>query len=272
MIFALIIAFMAVFFYLENNWIGVTRLELRFANLPDSFKGYRIVQLSDLHGKFFGKGQSYLVERIGELKPDIIVITGDLADSRQYDEQPGLELIRKASGIAPVYYVTGNHEFWSGKFINFEKRIRDAGAVVLRNEWIEINSGGQGIFLAGVDDLSFANGGYGEEAAADAILDKTLSTIPEGSFKVLLSHRPDLFPAYISSGANLVFTGHAHGGQFRLPFAGGLVAPDQGFFPKYTSGVFEDGNTKMVVNRGLGNSIIPLRIFNRPEIILAILN
>ena len=271
-VFILMVAAMAIFFYLQNNWLGVTKLELGFQNLPEEFDGFRIVQLSDLHGKWFGKNQKRLLAVLEKLKPDIIVATGDLADSRHYDEEPALELVRKASEIAPVYFVTGNHEAWSGKFSGMEQRLRAAGAIILRNTSWDIDSGGRKLYISGMDDPVSAGYAEDETGYVKKTLEDILTPIPQNSFKILLSHRPEQFPQYAGYGIDLVFSGHAHGGQFRLPFVGGLVAPDQGFFPKYTSGIYSDKGARMVVSRGLGNSIIPLRIFNRPEVVEVILD
>ncbi len=263
----IIIAFLAVFLYLQNNWIGTNRLELAFERLPESFEEFKIIQLSDLHGKAFGAGQQRLVRILKKAEPDMIVITGDLIDGKRLGEQAALELVSEAVKIAPVYFVTGNHEWWSGIFGTLEARLKEAGAAVLRNEWKEIDVRGQKICLAGVDDPASAGRGPGETGFTESTLQEVAASMPEDSFKILLSHRPEKLPQYSAGGFDLVFSGHAHGGQFRLPFTGGLFAPDQGFFPEYTSGVHREQSTVMVISRGLGNSIIPQRLFNRPEVV-----
>lgn len=270
-ILIIIITLMAIFFYSQNNWLVTTRLELAFDRLPEEFDGFKIVQLSDLHNKSFGPGQQRLLRILNKSEPDVIVITGDLIDSSRYDELPAMELVGKAVKIAPVYYVTGNHEWWSGKFDNLEVRLKEAGAIVLRNEWKDIEVQGQKIYIAGVDDPASAKNSENETAYMSYRLQDIVTSIPRDRFKILLSHRPEQFLQYSGLGFDLVFSGHAHGGQFRLPFLGGLVAPDQGFFPEYTSGVHQDKSTVMIISRGLGNSVIPQRIFNRPEVVEAVL-
>lgn len=216
----------------------------------------------------FGQEQQKLVEKIVEEKPDLIVFTGDLIDYRKYDEIPSLTLMEKLVKIAPTYYVTGNHEWNSGKYDSLEQELLDIGVGVLRNQTVEIKRGHEHIFLSGVDDPAF------EKNTEDTqLMEKFLTGVDMQSdtFHILLSHRPELFSLYADDGFDLVFTGHAHGGQFRLPLIGGLVAPNQGLFPKYTEGEHQMGQTTMIVSRGLGNSIIPVRIFNRPEIVVVTL-
>lgn len=263
-----IFAFLILFLYLQNNWITKTRLKVSFQGLPKNFEAFRIVHISDLHNKSFGKKQKYLIKKVKDQQPNIIIITGDLIDSRRYNEIKAMQFINEAVKIAPVYYVTGNHELRSGKFDSLEKQLVNAGVRVLRNSWEEIEIEGQSIIIAGVDD-PYTGIRYREAVVVDDYLQEIKKDLDENSFKILLAHRPEKIEAYAAYGFDLVFSGHAHGGQFRLPFIGGLVVPNQGFFPKYTSGVHKLENTTMIISRGLGNSIIAQRIFNRPEIIIA---
>lgn len=270
-ILIVVITFLTIFLYSQNNWIGLTELEIVSKHLPGNFEGLRIVQLSDLHSKSFGRGQKKLEKIITMAEPDIIVMTGDMIDSSRYDENTVMALVEKAVKIAPVFYVTGNHEMWTGKFPGLEVKLKEAGAVVLRNTSKKITVGAQFIYIAGIDDPETEIRPYDGLARIESMLHEAIPLLPPDSFKVLLSHRPEAFNLYSSYGVDVVFCGHAHGGQFRLPFLGGLYAPGQGFFPRYTSGVHRDGNTSMVVNRGLGNSSISQRLFNRPEVVVAIL-
>ena len=267
-----VIAALACFFYVQNNWIGVSRLTISFDKLPEKFDGFKIIHLSDLHSKSFGKNQQRLANILDKSKPDMIVITGDLVDQKHYDEQVALELVNQAVEIAPVFFVMGNHEWWSGQFGSLEKQLIKAGVYVLRNSWQTIEVDGQKIVICGIDDPAAAGNQYDEGGFIEQQLQETLSKLSKDNFKILLSHRPEKLTLYAQYEANLVLSGHAHGGQFRIPFIGGLVAPNQGFFPKYTSGVYGDKDTTMIVSRGLGNSIIPLRILNRPEVIEIVLN
>ncbi|WP_042221256.1 metallophosphoesterase [Oceanobacillus manasiensis] len=267
------IVLLIVFFYYQNNSIVISEHTKQSDNLPEVFDGYKIVQLSDLHNKSFGDDQSYLVKKIKNAEPDVIVFTGDLIDSRRYDEKPSLKLMEKLVEIAPVYYVTGNHEWRSGKFEVLEDKLVKMGVQVMRNTSQEISLGSEKIRLIGVDDPS-----KNEEYVSDIVttrddIERSLEKVDdEDTFQVLLAHRPELLSHYSEYGFDLVFSGHAHGGQFRIPFIGGVIAPHQGLFPKYTSGKHESSSTTMIVNRGLGNSLFPLRVFNRPEIVVVTLN
>ncbi len=230
-----------------------------------------MIQLSDLHGKEFGKEQNKLVRKIKNEKPDMIVFTGDLIDSNHYVEKYSLKLMGEIVKIAPVYFVTGNHEYWSGKYEGLESKLEMLGVKVLKNEGVVLERTGGKIQLLGMDDPANVTGNeyLSEQQRAVVNIKKSLTSIKNDiAFKVLLSHRPELFSLYSNYDFDVVLTGHAHGGQLRIPFVGGVVAPNQGVLPKYTSGQYKKKNTTMIVNRGLGNSIIPQRIFNRPEIVV----
>ncbi|MDP2211657.1 MAG: metallophosphoesterase [Candidatus Aquicultor sp.] len=275
-VFAILLGF---FLYFENNSVVVTHLEIKDEKVPAEFDGFKILHLSDLHSKSFGQNQHTLVDMIKENRPDIIAFTGDLVDREHYDDEAGITLLGQAAKVAPVYYVTGNHEWWAGRFDELEPKLVKAGVNVLRDENISIKVEDQSIQIVGIDDIAGSNGAaawherleVGSDKAVRSDLDKALEGLRAGDFKILLAHRPEHVSTYSSYPINLVLCGHAHGGQVRLPFVGGLIAPDQGFFPKYTTGAHKLGDTTMVVNRGLGNSVVPQRIFNRPEIIIVTL-
>jgi predicted MPP superfamily phosphohydrolase len=260
------------FFYFQNNSIVTTSYNFSSDKVPQNFNGYKIIQLSDLHSKSFENNHSELVEKVKKVKPDLIVFTGDLIDSDRYNEKTSLTLMEKLVQIAPVYYVTGNHEWWSGKFNSLEDKLKDTGVHVMRNTVEEITIGNDGIQIIGIDDPAKVNESYVERAIAEEDIKNAIKGLEEGvNFKILLSHRPELFSLYTQYEFDVVFSGHAHGGQVRIPFVGGLVAPNQGLFPEYSSGMHAVDKTTMIVNRGLGNSIIPLRVFNRPEIVVVAL-
>jgi len=250
------------FSYVQNNVLTITKLKVQSAKIPSRFDGYRIVQLSDLHSHSFGERQHRLAERVKQEKPDIIVYTGDLIDLRKGGASAGYELMEEMVKIAPVYFVTGNHEWHV--FEEQEKRLQAISVQVLRNEGTSLQRGGETIRLFGIDDPMMT----GTEEA----LEKARPPAGQPSlYTILLSHRPELFSLYEKAGMDLVFSGHAHGGQIRLPFVGGLYAPGQGFLPDYTAGAYTRGSSTMIVSRGLGNSLAPQRIFNRPEMIVAVL-
>ena len=269
------VASIVVFFLLFSGWIwrGNTALEVNeyemISNrIPEAFSGFRIAQISDLHNAQFGERNEGLLSLLAQADPDIIVITGDLIDSRHTDIEIALEFCESAVEIAPVYYVTGNHEARVAEFENLKNGLEENGIVILENEKVRLSLDEEYITLMGIQDPSFTTDYlFGE---AESVAAATLSELQNESdrYTVLLSHRPELFDVYVDSQIDLVFSGHAHGGQFRVPFIGGLVAPNQGFFPEYDAGLFSKENTTMVVSRGVGNSIISLRFNNRPEIVV----
>ncbi|MGW5953087.1 metallophosphoesterase [Bacillus mycoides] len=262
----------SIFLYLQNNLISITEVKITSSKIPSSFKGYKILQISDLHNKKFGDNQDVLIKKVKNSNPDIIVITGDLIDSKSYDAEISLQVIRELVKEYPIYFVTGNHEKWSGKYNSLEKELKKHHVTVLRNEHVSIRKGEQEINLLGIDDPEFVIGNRTEgDIVKDEIIKAKIEMQPD-RYNVLLSHRPEFIEEYADEQIDLVLSGHAHGGQVRLPFIGGLIAPNQGVLPKYTAGLYEKQNTSMIVSRGLGNSIIPQRIFNRPEIVVVQLN
>jgi len=248
--------------------LEITEYRVGSSKVPEGFDGFRIAQVSDLHNTEFGTENSKLLALLTGTQPDVIVLTGDLIDSRHTDTDIALVFSNQAAQIAPVYYVTGNHEARVPEYEKLKKALEEACVTVLDNQKIQIIRDGDSITLIGIDDPSFRSDylfGDAETVAGQAIT--SLQSESDG-YTVLLSHRPELFDLYTNTGMDLVFSGHAHGGQFRLPFIGGLVAPNQGFFPKYDAGQFTEKNTTMIVSRGVGNSIIPFRINNPPEIVV----
>ena len=256
-----------------NTALMLHEMEIESSRLPEAFSGFRIAHISDLHDAEFGDGNEKLLDLLSRAEPDIIVITGDLVDRRHADTEKALRFVEKAAALAPTYYVSGNHEAARGDYDELREKIEDAGAAVLDDGRAVIEREGGKILLLGLKDPDFSVKGdfFGETSAmVKAKLGELMNG--EDKYTVLLSHRPELFLAYVSCGVDLAFCGHAHGGQFRFPFVGGLYAPGQGFFPEYDAGLYTAGSTSMAVSRGLGNSVIPFRFNNRPEIILAVLS
>ena len=255
---------------------GNTALELNTYTissdkLPEAFDGYRIAHVSDLHNAEMGKDNDKLLKMLREAEPDIIAITGDIIDSRNTDVEIALNFTRAAMEIAPCYYVTGNHEARVSEYDELKEGLIEQGVALLDDERIELELSGETIVLLGVNDPSFQTDYlFGD---SETVMQSKLQEIinEEDTYTILLSHRPELFKVYTESKVNLVLSGHAHGGQFRIPFMGGLVAPNQGLFPKYDAGLYTEENTNMIVSRGIGNSILPFRFNNRPEVILIVL-
>jgi len=277
-VFSIVLLLFAWFLSLENNSLNVTRIEIKHEAVPVKFNGYKIVQISDLHGKMFGSDQGDLVAAVKKANPDLIVVTGDLIDRRDYDDNPGIMLLERVEDVAPTYFVTGNHEWWSGRFNALEEKLVASGVAVLRGDHVKIERDNQSLFVVGIDDVAkyFDAPDFGDsvEARNRAVireLAKATEGITREDFTILLAHRPENMSIYSDFGMDLILSGHTHGGQVNLPFIGALVAPDQGFFPKYSAGVYEEDGSTMIVNRGLGSSIFPVRLLNRPEIVVVTL-
>ena len=256
-----------MFLYMNNNWLQPTTYVVESERIPQEFNGLKIVQLSDLHDATFGEKQIQLVKKVKKLNPDLVFLTGDLIDSNRYNLQNSLDLVEQLTAFTEVYYVTGNHEVATNQVKEITEALQALGVQVMSNKAKILTRNGENIVIAGIED-PLMRGMSNTEITVSESLDTAIFNIPPQTFKLLLSHRPEVFDVYVEKQIDVVFTGHAHGGQFRIPGVGGLVAPGQGWLPKYTAGKHTTGITTMVVSRGLGNSIIPFRIFNRPEIVV----
>lgn len=271
----LLIAFavMAVWTLWGNTALMTTEMKISLpaGRFPASFSGFRIAHVSDLHNAEFGEGNEKLLQMISQGRPDIIVITGDLVDSSRTDIGIAVAFAEKAKKIAPTYYVSGNHEalISAPEYETLKTGLEAAGVTVLEDRAVYLERNGEKITLIGLADPSFTikNDLFGETAAMVKARLDNLTGEENNAYTILLCHRPELFDTYVASRIDLALSGHTHGGQFRFPFIGGLIAPNQGFFPKYDAGLFTEGNTYMIISRGLGNSVVPLRFNNRPELI-----
>ena len=268
----IVLSIVVVLFFLwlivTNIVVGVTKIEISYEKLSEAFDGYRIVQISDLHNAEFGNKNKGLVDKIKNANPDIIAITGDLIDSSKTNIDVAITFAKELTKIAPCYYVTGNHEAWvdDNTYLILEQRLMEEEVTILRDSEVLLEKDEAVISLIGIDDPDFTskNNGIAKHMVVDEI--NKLSSLDY--FSILLSHRPEYYNVYKRTDVNLVLTGHAHGGQFRLPFIGGIIAPNQGLFPEYDSGLYRENDFAMVVSRGIGNSVIPIRFNNQPEIIV----
>ncbi|MGE4484824.1 MAG: metallophosphoesterase [Oscillospiraceae bacterium] len=265
-LYFLLCAVIIVFLIVDSNMrIETTEYEVESGRIPEAFDGFRIIQLSDLHGDEFGKDNSRLIKAVKAARPDIITITGDLIDSPGQGEY-AKKIAEKLVEIAPVFYVTGNHEWASGEISELFDILNKAGVTVLRNDYVLLESKGEYIVLAGLDD---PNGPYDMKTPEEVFSD--IYTAEGGKYMVLLNHRNDGLERFASLGADLVMSGHAHGGVIRFPFTDGLIGPSMDWLPTFTSGVYTDGDTVMIVSRGLGNSPHTLRVFNNPHLPVVVL-
>lgn len=236
--------------YFETNDLLVTRHALAFDNLPASFAGLTICHITDLHSREFGRDQKDLLELVRQGEPDIIVMTGDMVSLYSREELAFMTLCRHLPDIATTYFVTGNHDM-SSNHEGISERVARQRILVMDNRNITLERGEERIHLAGVGDWS----SYGE-----AGLDMALQGIPKDEFSLLLSHHPEQMADFVRNRVNLVLAGHTHGGQIKFPFVGGILAPDQGLFPRYMEGLYQEGETTMFISRGMGESTIPLRL------------
>lgn len=240
----------------QNEDIGISRYTYTSHKISGELEGLKIVHISDLHNKEFGENSSRLISLVSKESPDMIIISGDLVDSRHTDIEAALRFAEQAKSLAPTYYSTGNHEerLSNETYAHLLSSLEEIGVHVLQNESETVYFGNESLVVFGKQD--------GAVAFIGDIYNRT------DKLKLLIAHKPQLIKQYAAAGADLVFSGHAHGGQVRIPFIGGVLAPDQGFFPKLTEGVHTFDDTTMVISRGLGNSLCPIRINNRPELVV----
>lgn len=264
-----IIIAVAIYLYRNNHVIDYTVLNLNFENLPDAFFGKKILHISDFHNVVYHNHNADLIADLIKMQPDYIFFTGDAIDSRRLKFDVAYNFFEELVKIAPVYYVSGNHEGRLTDYDEFHLELNKIGVHVINNQKVQLVFNESSINLYGLEDPRHL--GKDDDNEHDLLrLKKNIEAfeIEENKFNILLSHRPEQFPLYQQYPFDLIFSGHAHGGQVRLPFIGGLFAPNQGILPKYTSGVHRSSRACMVVNRGLGPSRFPFRINNHPEVIL----
>jgi len=270
MVVALIIVgvvFLGIYLYGENTSLQITKHIIVNDKIPDGFVGYKIVHISDFHNTKSEKLTNSLIKGVQKLNPNVIVITGDTIDSRRTRIDIAFNFVNQLVKIADVYYIPGNHESRIKEYEALKKSLLSIGVNILENDTVILKENGDSINLLGIKDPAF----YYEYLVEDKeIVKKELEELEYNKdvYTILLSHRPEVFDTYVEQDIDLVFTGHAHGGQIRLPLIGGLIAPVQGFLPKFTEGIHKKNNTTMLISRGIGNSLFPFRINNRPELLI----
>lgn len=263
--------------------LTVTSLEIRLGCLPAAFNGFRIVHLSDLHGRRYGKANSLLFQTVLEQSPDLVVATGDMLDRKHEGGAAFLELARPLASHVPVYAIRGNHEQYMADHAeeapllqHYEKDLRDAGVTLLDDRAALFFRDGAHVLFYGI---TLPQSCYKPQAAKnpygclppDAVA-RHVGLADENHCGILLAHSPLFFPSYADWGADLVLSGHMHGGLIRLPGVGGLLSPYHHFFPKYDAGLYVWGDAKLVVSRGLGDSPLRVRVGNPPEIVVITLH
>lgn len=275
-IITLLVVLLAIFIIVtvrENNTLELNYITVNNSTLPSEFEGFRIAHVSDLHNSEWGESNERLINLLKASKPDIIAITGDIVDRNRTNVEIAVNFAKEATKIAPCYYVSGNHESAIPNYDQLEKGLTEVGVTVLNNSKVEIKRGNDKITIMGICDPTLVideRDGYDEKSITKDLISKISYT--KNDYTILLSHRPESFDIYVEKEIDLTLSGHAHGGQVRLPLIGGILAPNQGFFPYYDSGLYEKNTSAMIVSRGIGNSTFPIRVNNVPEIILIELN
>lgn len=258
-------ALAAGFVYWQNFTLQVEPVKLFFESLPPQFDGLRVAELSDLHGRSFGKNNVRLLRTLQKARPDMICICGDL-----FDEKTDLTMLEPLltglTDIAPVYYVTGNHEWQVKNLREILQKMRAWGVTVLENEGRVLSRGGAEMVVAGVHDPC---GPY--DMKTPAALVRELRSAQGNDFILMLSHRNDELAMWSQLGVQLVLSGHCHGGVVRLPFVGGVFGTRRELFPEYDAGVYRQDGTTLFVSRGLGYTNVHFRLFNRPHVPIMIL-
>lgn len=260
-------AVLAGFLLYQNFSIQTQSCKAGLTRLPQGFDGFRVLQLSDLHGRRFGDHSCRLLQAAREAQPHIICITGDL-----FDEHTELSmlwpLLKGLTAIAPTFYVTGNHEWQVPGLQELLSSMEALGVHVLANEYTFFERGGDQIVIAGVHDPC---GPYDQKSPKE-LMEEIRKAAGEGAFVLMLAHRNDSLDLWAELGADLVLTGHCHGGVIRLPLVGGVFGSERRFFPEYDAGLYGKGRTLLYVSRGLGYSNVSFRLFNRPQLPLLVLN
>lgn len=281
---ALLLAALAVlcFLFYGNNSIQRSTFHLSVDKLPRDHPGLRIVHISDLHGKRFGGHNRRLARAVAGLDPDLVLVSGDMIDSHRDDGSPFIDLLHELQQRYPVYCSLGNHEqivrgmAGTERYARFAEKAAEAGAILLDNERVEYVKDGAVFGIYGFTAALYHYSSqstteiWEEAALKTAFIEDKLGRPQDDEIAILLAHNPKYFTKYADWGPDLVCAGHIHGGVVRLPFWGGVLSPDKTFFPPYSAGLYRSGESTMHVSRGLGNSVIPCRIFNRPDLSLII--
>ena len=268
-VFLIIFVLMLIELYIDANCIQTTRFEVASEKIPASFDGYKILQLSDLHSKEFGKDNKKLLQKIDDANPDIIVLTGDFVTANESDFTVFFNLVDKISPKYEVYYITGNHE--QAMKGAFKKEIFGylsyKGVKFLSNKSVSLIKNSETIDLYG---LCYESAYYSDRRGnvyTKEMMTKSLGEADLTKFNLLLTHSPTNFEIYKSWGADLILSGHVHGGMIRVPFVGAIFSPDEGFIPKYSAGKYQLEESVLIVSRGLGRGSRGFRLFNRPNLV-----
>lgn len=263
----------------ETNMIEINRYEIKNKKIPKEFNNYKIVQISDLHNKSFGKDNYKLINKIDSLKPDVIFITGDLVEGENKKYKVALDLVDELSSKYPIYHIIGNHEQkslskkYKDLYKDYFKQLYNKKIINLDNDKVRIKKGNSYINLYGVVvpleyyPYFFSNYKNKNKSLGCNFMNESLGKINANEYNILLAHNPFFFEEYSNWGADLILAGHVHGGIVRLPYLGGVLSPSREFFPKYDLGQYEKKSSTMLLSKGLGGSKVLVRLNCKPEIV-----
>jgi len=266
------LALLSIQLYIDNMLITVSKYEIKSNKIPKKFDKFKIVHLSDFHS--YGNDNIKIVEKINDERPNIIVMTGDMVSKYDVNFEKFLNLAEVLSKKYEIYYIVGNHEIRLRKDdLNLiMKELHKFGIKVLNDEKVTLIRGNESINIYGIDiPLSYYKI-INKPLNIGEIINVLINKCNENEYNILLAHNPLLFPEYAKYNVDLTLSGHIHGGMIRLPFIGAILSPERKFFPKYSSGVYEINNKKLLVSRGLGHSRPGIRLFNKREIVSITLN
>lgn len=273
----IIIMFLAMIFvvagliYISVNVLKVKRYTVENSKLPKDFDGLKIVHISDVHSKIFGKDNSGVINRVLKINPDIVIMSGDIIDKREKDIEKFISMYKTIYEKYPTYYSIGNHERNLGwkKYKKYLKRLQSCGVHVIINGSEKLNKNNSHITI---NALKFRENMQPKVLTSEkeeefvSYMRKKLKDLNTQDFNILISHDPENFKMYKKLGVDLVFSGHVHGGLIRIGKIC-LLSPRRTFFPKYSYGKTTEENTTIITSSGMGKATLPIRLFNRPEIV-----
>ncbi len=264
-ILLIIIVLFALQLYIDANYIEISSFKVLSDKVPESFDGVKIVHLSDLHSKEFGAGNKRLLKKINDIKPDIIVMTGDMVSASDTNFDVFLDLARNLGMRYECYYIVGNHELDLSKqyYDEIMESLEKSGITILDNEKIVLERESDVLNLYG---MWYNAKYYMQSDLTSDVIEQIIGKDDDENFDLLLTHNPKHFETYVDWGADLILSGHVHGGMVRLPFIGAVFSPERTLFPKYSAGAYEKDGGTMIVSRGLGRGTTGFRLFNRPEV------
>lgn len=270
----LVINIMAIFLvvfliriYIDNNVFEISYIDFVDLEIPNSFNNIKILQISDLHNKSYGKENVTLLKAIDKITPDYIFLTGDMLSSKDTYFSTFYNLVSKIGPKYECYYIVGNHEldFSNEQLENLYATLESYEIKVLDNEKVELLKGNEKINLYG---MWYNPKYYMQEDFKLDIMEKIMKKAEENAFNILLTHNPDDFEIYANWGADLTFSGHVHGGMIRIPFIGGIISPDRTLLPEYDAGIYEYDDSNLIVSRGMSRGTTGIRLFNQPELVV----